>query len=102
MLFGLVQGFLLPEMAFVSLGALGWISLAFILYNVLLVVYRLRFHPLARFPGPKIAAVTGWWECVQDLFGGPQGGDYINQVDHMHEQYGAMQPEVLTRGKRGS
>ena len=76
-------------MALISLEAAAWTSLAVILYNSILVIYRLNFHPLAKFPGPKLAAATRWWECLQDLFGGRQGGDYINQVEQMHDDYGA-------------
>ena len=82
-------------MAFVSLEAIGWTTLAAVLYILILVIYRLHFHPLAKFPGPKIAAATGWWECIQDLFGGLQGGDYINQVERMHDEYGARWKETL-------
>ena len=74
-------------MAMISLFACAWFALAIIVYQVAWVIYRLFFHPLARFPGPKIAATTYWWECVQDLFAG-QGGDYMNQVDRMHDIYG--------------
>ena len=74
-------------MAVISPVAVAWAALVFALYQTALVIYRLYFHPLARFPGPKIAASTHWWECIQDLFAG-QGGDYMNQVEQMHDRYG--------------
>ncbi|MCJ1318995.1 hypothetical protein MMC15_004327 [Xylographa vitiligo] len=76
-------------MAMVSLVTIGWVALAIFLYNAALVIYRLYFHPLARFPGPKVAAATAWWECLQDVFAG-QGGTYMNQVEEMHDIYGPI------------
>lgn len=64
-----------------------WGSVSFVLYQICLVIYRLYFHPLARFPGPKIAAATFWWECYADMFIG-EGGQYMNQVEEMHNKYG--------------
>lgn len=49
------------------------------------VVYRLFFHPLAKFPGPRLAAVTTWYEGYYDIV---HQGKYIWQVEKMHKQYG--------------
>ena len=74
-------------MAVTAVNAFLWTSAAIFIYQGSLVIYRLLFHPLARFPGPKLAAATHWWECIQDIFAG-QGGDYVNQVERMHNDYG--------------
>jgi hypothetical protein len=56
------------------------------LYLIAGAVYRLYFHPLARFPGPKIAAVTAWYETYHDLI---RRGMFVWELEKMHEKYGA-------------
>lgn len=72
------------------------IAASFFLYHAGLVIYRLYFHPLAKFPGPKLAAASRWWECYQDLFTG-QGGEYILQVEEMHNKYGEWISKLVCR-----
>ena len=50
-----------------------------------LTIYRLFFSPLAGFPGPKIAAVTGFYETYYDLL---LNGQYVFKIKEMHEKYG--------------
>lgn len=56
-------------------------------YLIGCVAYRLYFHPLSNIPGPKLAALTRWYECYFDVLCWP-GGAYTHQVDRMHEKYG--------------
>lgn len=59
--------------------------IAVIIYYATLIVYRLYFHPLARFPGPKLAAVSRWYEAYYDLI---QGGQYTPKIVQLHKQFG--------------
>ena len=52
-----------------------------------LIVYRLFFHPLARFPGPKLAAVTRCYEAYYDIL---KGGTYIFKIRELHRRYGKV------------
>jgi hypothetical protein len=61
-----------------------------IIHFIALVLYRLYLHPLARFPGPKLAAATGWYETYHQLFNGPQGGQFIFVIEELHKQYGKV------------
>ncbi|KAM0305048.1 hypothetical protein ACHAO8_011224 [Botrytis cinerea] len=58
-----------------------------LIYCILGVVYRLYFHPLSRFPGPLLPAVTLWsefyYECIQS-------GQYFLKIAQWHEKYGPI------------
>ena len=54
-------------------------------YSIGLVIYRLFFSPIAGFPGPKLAAVSGWYEFYYDYF---LNGKYLFRIEEMHRKYG--------------
>lgn len=58
---------------------------AFILYKIYLVVWRLYFSPLSKFPGPTLAAATGWYEFYFDYW---KNGKYIFEIERLHKIHG--------------
>lgn len=60
---------------------------ALCIWNIGGVIYRLYFSPLARFPGPKIAASTRWYEFYHDCI---RKGRFTYVVQKMHRKYGKM------------
>jgi hypothetical protein len=57
-------------------------------------VHRLYFHPLAMFPGPRLAALTQLYEAWYDFIG--HTGQYTFYFEKLHEQYG-KQPKLTPR-----
>jgi hypothetical protein len=57
------------------------------LFTLWVVVYRLVLHPLAKVPGPKLAALTAghefYYDCIKD-----GGGQHAFKLREMHERYG--------------
>ena len=58
-----------------------------IVYQFLISIYNLFFHPLRYIPGPKLAAATYFPEFYYDVV---RFGRYTNRIKDMHEQYGTM------------
>lgn len=69
------------------LGLAGYLLLAKVVYDLCIAIYRIYFHPLAKFPGSKLAAATYWHETYYDVFKGHQ---YIWKIKEMHEKYGPV------------
>ena len=59
----------------------------YILYVIILCIYRITLHPLAKFPGPIIPAVTFWCEFYHDFF---RGGQYLFRIRDMHNKHGPI------------
>lgn len=55
-------------------------------YRVLLALYNISpFHPLYKFPGPRLAAASYLYEAWYDLV---KVGRYSWEIKAMHEKYG--------------
>ena len=52
---------------------------------VALAVDRLWLNPLARIPGPRLAALTGLYEFYYECI---LGGKYIFEIERMHQRHG--------------
>jgi cytochrome P450 len=50
-------------------------------------IYRLTLHPLARFPGPKLAGLSSIYAMIWDL---PVSTSYIKNFGKWHDQYGPI------------
>ena len=70
------------------LHAVGAIVALYFGYNLLVVLYRISpFHPLASFPGPKIAHATVWYRTYYELF---KGGVMSAKLKELHDKYGSL------------
>lgn len=69
----------------ISLQALGLLFGIWVLYEVSLVIYRLHFSPLAKFPGPRLAAASLWYEFYYDVI---KEGRYTWKIRELHDKYG--------------
>lgn len=77
-----------------GLDLLGYGLLLRALYCVGLVIWRLFFHPLSKFPGPRLAAVTRWYEFYYDVV---RGGISVKRYPALHKQYGMLSAYSTTR-----
>jgi hypothetical protein len=64
-------------------------AVVLLIYLLCLAIYRLYFSTIAGFPGPKIAALTRWYETYYDVFASG-GGMYMWEVEKMHQKYGPV------------
>ncbi|KAL1615380.1 hypothetical protein SLS54_009034 [Diplodia seriata] len=55
-----------------------------VLWVLGLGIYRLFFHPIAKFPGPKLAGLTYWYETYHDFL---RGGKYTEKISDLHDKY---------------
>ena len=60
-------------------------------YQFGVVIYRLYFSPLAKFPGPKLAAASKWYEAYYEVV---KRGKFTFHFNELHDKYGKSQPRV--------
>ncbi|KAJ4361505.1 hypothetical protein N0V95_001842 [Ascochyta clinopodiicola] len=69
------------------LEAISTFLLVFATYAISLVAYRIYLHPLSKYPGPKLAAGTQWYEFYFDVL---KRGRFAWEIKRMHEKYGPV------------
>jgi hypothetical protein len=70
-------------------------------------VYNIYFHPLAKVPGPKLAAVTSLYKTY---FNATNGSKFYIQIQKLHEEFGESTPsapaghftDISTRPRRSN
>ncbi|EEH43171.2 uncharacterized protein PADG_07991 [Paracoccidioides brasiliensis Pb18] len=60
---------------------------AWLIYLAYLAIYRLYVSPLAGFPGPKLAALTRWYEAYYEIV---LLGQFSRKIDELHDTYGPI------------
>ncbi|CAI6306864.1 unnamed protein product [Periconia digitata] len=75
--------------SFIRDHVLSWPNVAamVLVYIVTISIYRLTLHPLARIPGPKLAAITRYYEVYYDVL---RNGQYTFKIAEMHKKYGPI------------
>lgn len=61
-------------------------------YGLALTIYRIWFHPLAGFPGPKLAAATGWYQTYYEVM---TYGKLSFKLAELHTRYGMAFPTCM-------
>ncbi|KAF2743348.1 cytochrome P450 [Sporormia fimetaria CBS 119925] len=75
------------RLGLVSLSSFTAIAGLFAFYLTGLTIYRLYLHPLAKFPGPRLAAVTSLYEAYYDIV---CNGQYSRKISQLHDVYGPI------------
>ncbi|KAL7621659.1 hypothetical protein AAE478_008986 [Parahypoxylon ruwenzoriense] len=78
---------MLVPSSLVTVHFVGYGALLFFIYSLSLAVYRVFMSPLRKFPGPKLAAATFWYEFYYDVV---LGGQYTFHIAKLHERYGPV------------
>ena len=78
-------------MALISIPNIYYAACAFIFFVIGLWIYRAFFDSLSKFPGPKLAAASLWYEFYYDVV---KKGQYTWEIGRMHEKYGKSSSSV--------
>lgn len=77
----MIGSFTLPQ-------SLGLAAAGLLLYTISLAIYRLYFSRVSHIPGPRLAALTYYYQFYYDAF--PHSGQFMFHYGRMHEKYGPV------------
>ena len=70
---------------------------AWLTYLAALAIYRLYISPIAKFPGPKLAALSKWYEFYYEVL---LKGQFTFKIQELHRIYGERTiVSISARGK---
>jgi hypothetical protein len=59
-------------------------------------LHNVYFHPLSRYPGSKVAAIsTSWWEWYWNYY---RNGRLLFEVERLHQKHGKSLAAMKSRG----
>ncbi|KAL2181897.1 cytochrome P450-like protein [Thermothelomyces heterothallicus CBS 202.75] len=64
------------------------VGASFVIYLVTITIHRLFFHRISHIPGPKLAALTYYYQSYYDFF--PHQGQFIFKLEELHRKYGPI------------
>lgn len=64
------------------------------LYSIAVAVYRLTFHPLAKFPGPFLCRISYLQQCYYEAV---LNGKLLQKLPEYHQKYGMLDYHELNR-----
>lgn len=73
-----------------ALAAADWkvvVAAIAILFTAQAAIRRVYFHPLSKYPGPKLAAATTLWHAVVEWI---LGHSFLAVLEGLHAQYGTL------------
>ncbi|KAI0534564.1 putative cytochrome P450 [Xylaria digitata] len=73
----------MPQLGVDFKATLGGLFGSVILYHVCIIIYRIFFSNVAKFPGPKLAAATSWYEAFFDL----RSSNFPDVLERLHDKY---------------
>ncbi|KAJ3521435.1 hypothetical protein NMY22_g12318 [Coprinellus aureogranulatus] len=82
-----MEGFSPRYTAFQDPRLLSLLGVVAALFLISRAISRLYFHPLSRFPGPPLAALTDYYVSYYVIF---KSGAWVAQLRTLHEQYGPV------------